>query len=121
MIVGHSRQGWVFPFYLFFVLDFLWLQFLAVEYAFWSIVVNAGEVELLERVEVHGLGKHSELHRFQVLRTFGDDHNVGTVLSAQRFAEPSCRHHLVIDDEAVIIYQKDIDAWLDIAMLEGIV
>ena len=121
MIVGHSRQGWVFHFYLFFVLDFLWLKFLAVEYAFWSIVVNAGEVELLERVEVHGLGKHSEFHWFQILWTFGDDHDVGTVLSAQWFAQSSCRHHLVIDDEAVIIYQKDIDAWLDIAMLEGIV
>ena len=121
MIVGHSRQGWVFHFFLFIALDFLWLQFLAVEYALWGIIVNAGEVELLERVEVHRLGQHSELHRFQVLRTFGDDHDVGTVLSAQRFAEPSCRHHLVIDDETVIIYQQDVDAWLDIAVLEGIV
>lgn len=48
MIVGHSRQGRVFHFFLFIALDFLWLQFLAVEYAFWGIIVNAGEVELLE-------------------------------------------------------------------------
>ena len=103
------------------VLQFFLCYLLVFEYALWCIIVNAGEVELLERVEVHGLGEYTEFHRLQVLWTFGDNHNVGTVLAAQRFSQSSGRQHLVIDNQSVIIYQQDVDAWLYIAMLEGII
>ena len=96
-------------------------QFFSSENTLQCIVVDAGEVEFLEWIEIHSLGEYTEFHWFQILWTFGDNHDVGTTLSAQWFAQSSCRQHLIVDDETMVIYQKDIDAWLDIAMLEGII
>ena len=104
-----------------YVIVFRIFQLFSCEDALQCIVVDAGEVELLEWIEVHCLGEYTEFHWFQILRTFGDNHDVGTALSAQWFTQPSGRQHLVVDDETMVIYQENIDAWLDIAMLEGII
>ena len=55
---------------------------LVFENSLWLIIVDAGEVELLERVKVHSLCEYSKFHWLQVLRTFSDNHNVCTVLTA---------------------------------------
>ena len=80
-----------------------------------------GEEELLIRIEFHGLGDDAELHGLQVLRTFRDNHDVGSVLTLDRFPQPSCRQQGVVDDQSVIVNEQDIDAGLHIAVLEGIV
>ena len=80
-----------------------------------------GEEELLIRIEFHGLGDDAELHGLQVLRTFRDNHDVGSVLTLDRFPQPSCRQQGVVDDQSVIVDEQDIDAGLHIAVLEGIV
>ena len=80
-----------------------------------------GEEELLVGIEAHGLGDDAELHRFQILRTFRDDHDVGAVLALYRFPESSCRQQLVVDDQTVVVDEQDVDARFHIAVLEGIV
>src|SRR5574344_3032163 len=55
---------------------------LVFENTLWRIIVDAGEVELLERVKVHSLGEYTKFHWLQVLWTFSDNHNVCTVLTA---------------------------------------
>ena len=55
------------------------------------------------------------------MRALGDDDDVGTVLAVQRLAQASCRQQFVVDDEPVVVDEQDIDAGLDIAVLEGIV
>ena len=80
-----------------------------------------GEEELLVGIEAHRLGDDAKLHGFQVLRTFRDNHDVGTVLAHNRFSESSCRQQLVIDNQAVVVDEQDVDARFHIAVLEGIV
>ena len=121
MIVFQTRQVGVDDFFLFRGFDFLGRQQLSREDSLGCIIVDAREVEFLEWVEVHRLGEYTEFHRLQVLWTFRDDHDVGSVLSAQRLTQSSCREHLVVDDESVVIYQQDVDAWFYVAMLESIV
>ena len=55
---------------------------LVAEEALGIVVVDTREVELLERIETHGFGEHTELHGTEVFRTLGHDDDVGTVLSA---------------------------------------
>jgi chaperonin GroEL len=45
------------------------------------------------------------------------DTNIGVVEGMQS----SCWQHLVIDDQTVVIYQQNVDTWLHIAMLKGII
>jgi len=80
-----------------------------------------GEEELLVGIEAHRLGDDAKLHGFQVLRTFRDDHDVGAVLAHHRFSETSSRQQLVIDNQAVVVDEQDVDARFHIAVLEGIV
>ena len=75
----------------------------------------------MERIEVHGFGQHTEFHRLQIFWTLGDDDDVCSVLTAQRFTQSSCRQHLVVDDQTVIIYQEDVDARFYIPVLESII
>ena len=79
------------------------------------------EEELLVRVKLHGLGDDAELHGLQVLRTFRDDDDVSSVLTLHGFSQSSCRHERVIDHQTVIVDEQNIDAWLHIAVLEGVV
>ena len=94
---------------------------LAAIYGMQRVVVECGEVEMLVRVEAHGLGDDAELHRFEVARTFGYDDNVRTVLSRERFAQASGGQQLVVDDKPVVVDEQDVDAGFYIAVLEGIV
>ena len=55
---------------------------LVAEEALGIVVVDTREVELLERIETHGFGEHTELHGTKVFWTLGHDDDVGTVLSA---------------------------------------
>ena len=86
-----------------------------------SVVVDTGEVEFLIGIEVHGLGEHTKLHRLQVFRTLGNDHDVGTALSVETLAQTSRRQQLVVDDQPVIVNQQNVDAGLDIAVLIGVI
>ena len=72
------------------VIVFWIFQFFSSENTLQCIVVDAGEVEFLEWIEIHSLGEYTKLHWFQILWTFGDNHDVGTALSAQWFAQSSC-------------------------------
>ena len=85
------------------------------------IVVDAGEVKLLIRIEVHSLGEHAKLHRLQVFRTLRDDHDVCPALAVETLTQPASRQEFVVDDQTVIVDEQDIDAWFDIAVLVGIV
>ena len=58
---------------------------------------------MLVGVEIHRLGDDPKLHGFEVAWTFRDDYDVGTVLTAQGFAESAGRQQLVIDDESMVI------------------
>lgn len=69
------------------------------------LVGVGGEIELLVGVEIHSLGEHAELHRFEVFWTFRHDDDVCTVFAFHRFAESSRRQELVVDDEAMIVHQ----------------
>ncbi len=85
------------------------------------IIVECGEEKLLVGIEGDRLREDAEFHRLQVFRAFRDDDNIGPGLSLCRLAEPSCGKQLVIDDQAVIVDQQDVDARLDITMLESII
>ena len=91
------------------------------EQGLWRSIVYCREKELLIGIEVHRLGNDAILHRLQVFRTFGHYDDVGTVFTVEGFTQPASRQQLVVDDKAVIVYQQDVDARLDVAMLEGIV
>ncbi len=84
-------------------------------------VFERREVEILIGIEVHCLGEHAVVDGFHVLRTLRDDDDVGAVLARERFAQPACRQHLVVDDEAVVVDEQDVDARFDVSVLEGIV
>ena len=88
---------------------------------FQLIVFQCGEEQLLIRIEVHGPGEHAELHRLEVARTFRDDHDISTVLTLLGLPQHTGGQQLVVDNETVVVNQQDIDAWLDVAMLESIV
>lgn len=75
------------------------------EYRLGSGIVDGGEKEFLIGIEVKSFSEHSELHRLQVFRTFGDDDHVSPVLSREWFAKPACRKQCVVDDEPVIVYK----------------
>ena len=64
---------------------------------------DAGEIELLVRIEVHGFGKYTKLHRLQVFGALRDDHDVCTALAIETLTQPSCRQELVVDDQPVIV------------------
>ena len=84
-------------------------------------VLQRGEVEFLVGIQVHGFGDDPELHGAQVLGAFGHDDDVGPGLAVAGFSQPACRQQLVVDDETMVIHEQDVDARLDIAVLEGIV
>ena len=67
------------------------------------VVIDAGEIELLVRIEVHGFGKYTKLHRLQVFGALRDDHDVCTALAIETLTQPSCRQELVVDDQPVIV------------------
>ena len=54
-------------------------------------VIQTCEIQSLEGEEVHRLGDYPILHRFEVLRTLGHNHDVGAVFSAERFTQSACR------------------------------
>ena len=64
------------------VFQFFQRHVLVYKNTFWRIINDTGKIELLEGVEVHSLGENSELHGFQILWTFCDNHDVGSILSA---------------------------------------
>ncbi len=84
-------------------------------------IFQGGEEELLVGIECHGFRDDAILHGFQLLGTFGHDDDVCPVLAVEGLAQPSRRQQLVIDDESVVVYQQDIDAGFDIAVLEGVI
>ena len=84
-------------------------------------VFKTREEQSLEGIEVHRLGDDPELHRFEVVRAFGDNNYVGPVLAAERFAQSSCRQEFVVDDQSMIVNEQDVDSRFDIAVLEGII
>ena len=65
--------------------------FLSAEYGSDVPVVKACEIESLKGEEVHRLGDNPILHRFEVVRTLGHNHDVGAVFSAERFTQSACR------------------------------
>ena len=67
------------------------------------LVVYRREVEALVGVEIQGLRDDPVLHGLQVFRTFGDDDDVGPVLSLYRLAQPAGRQQLVVDDKPVVV------------------
>ena len=85
------------------------------------IVSERGEIEALEGEEIHSLDKDAEVDGRQRLGTLCDDDDVGAMLTAERLAQPSGRQQPVVDDEAVVVYQQDVDARTHVAVLEGIV
>ena len=50
-------------------------------------VFKTREEQSLEGIEVHRLGDNPILHRFEVVRTLGHNHDVGAVFSAERFTQ----------------------------------
>ena len=84
-------------------------------------ILKTCEVELLIREEVQGSCEYSERHRFQVFRALGHYHYVGSCLALLRFTQTTCWQQLIVDDKAMIIYQKDIYTWFNITMLIGII
>ena len=91
------------------------------EHGLQGVVAERGEIEVLVGKEIHGLGDDAESHGFEFLRALGNDNHVGTVLAIQGLAQSSGRQQLVVDDETMIVHEQDIDAGLDVAVLEGIV
>ena len=88
---------------------------------FQFIIVDRREEQPLVGIQVHGLGDDTVLHGLQVFRTFGDDDDVGTVLSRQWLAQSAGRQQHVVDNQTVVVDQQDVDAGLDITVLEGVV
>ena len=86
-----------------------------------TLILKRGEVEVLIGEEVHRLSDDPEVHGPEGRRTLGHDNDVGPVLSRQRLAQSAGRQQLVVDDQAVVVDQQDVDARLYVAMLEGIV
>ena len=84
-------------------------------------VIQTCEIQSLEGEEVHRLGDYPILHRFEVVRTLGHYHDVSPVLTAERFAQSSCRQQFVVDNQSVIINEQDVHPRFDISMLESIV
>ena len=81
------------------------------------IVGQTREIQLLVGEEIHGLRQHPVIDRLEIGRTLGDNHDVGTVLPTLRLAEPSRGQQLIVEDEAMVIDEQDIDARFDIAVL----
>ena len=84
-------------------------------------IVNGSEEQLLIGIEAHCLSDDTILHGFEVLGAFGDNHDIRAILSTQWFAQSASRQQCIIDNQSVIIYQQDVDARFDLAMLEGII
>ena len=95
--------------------------FSLLEYRQQLSIVYRCEEQLLVRIEVHGLGDNTVLHGLEVLGALGDNDNISTILAVQWLTQSAGRQQLVIDNQAVIVYQQDVDARFDIAVLEGIV
>ena len=50
-------------------------------------IFKGREIQLLVGIEGHRLGNHTEIHRLDVGGTFGDNHDVGPVLTADGFTK----------------------------------
>ena len=87
----------------------------------WRIVLQGGEEQLLIGIQIHGLGDDTELHGLEVLGALGDYHDIGTVLGLDGLAQTACGQQAIVDDQTMVIDQQDIDARLDITVLESIV
>ena len=79
------------------------------------------EIQMLVRIEVHGLHDDPELHWLQLLGALRHDDDVSPVLAFQRLAQSACGQQLVVDDEAMIVDEQDVNARFDIAVLESVV
>ena len=91
------------------------------EYRLQPVIFERCKEQLLIRIQIHLLSKHTEVHGFQILGTFRYDDNVCTVFALERLTQASRRQELVIDDGSVIVHKQDVYTRLDIAMLEGII
>ena len=62
-----------------------------------------------------------EIDGFQVGRAFCDNDDVSPSPAGHRFAQASFGHEVVIAIEPVIVGQQNVDIWLHVAVLIGIV
>ena len=88
--------------FVFFVQRVEW-QLCASEQRTKVAVVQSGEKESLIRVEIHGFGEYTVFHGFQVLRAFGNYHEVCPRLSFLGLTQSACRQQLVVYDEMVVV------------------
>jgi len=91
------------------------------EDGFRRVVLVGGEEQVLVGIEFHDLRQDAELHRLHILWTLGDNDDIGTILALYRLTQTTCGQQLVVDDETVIVDEQDVDARLDVTVLEGIV
>ena len=94
---------------------------LIVEDRAYVLVSEGGKIKLLIRKKSHGLSQYTEFHWVEILRAFGYDDYIGTVLSTLGFAKSSGRKKFIINDDTVIINEEDVYTWLDITVLKGII
>ena len=85
------------------------------------VILVGREEQVLVRVEFQGFCKDAELHRLHVLRTLGDDDDISTVLALYWLAQTTSGQQLVVDDKAVIVHEQNVDARLDVTVLECII
>ena len=67
------------------------------------------------------LSHDAEVDGFDVLRTLGDDDDMGTGEARDRLAQHPCRHQCIFIYGAIIVHQHDVDAGRDVTMLKGVV
>ena len=80
-----------------------------------------GEEQFLIWIEAHGLGDDTELHGLQVFRALRDDHDIRPVFALHRFPQSSCRQEGVVDNQAMVVDEQNVNARLHITVLEGII